>query len=930
MPWVDYQPTGDGRMRLVDDQGGELLAVPTPSVQQMMGEIDARKAAIQTPAPVLQTPAPMVDGIATAQSAPQSMQLDQVGPPVTPAVPAAGGGGGGNPFAPPAPLVNVAPPTGGNPFAPAAPLVNVAPSVGGNPLVPMATPAPAAAPAAPAPPAPAAPAAPAGPIVRAGGGVGGITADEAAAGLYARAAEQELRGSPGVFVPGGTFETGKTVQFAPGPDPAATRARELAEKRLANAQGDLIYVDARKEQELSEAAAAEAQRAAERQKKLEETQARETEKLGAILNDIDAKGKELAAAKVDPDRLINSMSTGRQAILAIGLALGGFGKALAGEDGPSAALQTWREAVANDIENQRYNIEKKRGDLNELGKVYQLTKEQFGNEKMAQEAAYLAGLEVYKAKINRTVAEANAAMGMETQYDENGQIIGSSPYSIKAKAALAALAVEQAKTRESLSQQLNGQIAQQYVTTQDKVTGGKAPNYAKAGELLEKAGKAAGSGAQQVTYEGQKFKIGAFAEAGEGKKLREDLGDIEVLKKDIALLGKELKDNPVGSKTYNKSKVDGLMERISSKGNVVLGQGAKNNDEAARWQSILGGVMTNGVGAVDDMSRWADTMARNKLDQVNATPATQGTKIPLPQTVQDVATGKKTPGGGGVVGRPQAAAPPPSPVVRASGARALPLDRAGAAIVQASTADGDKARGKAVTLAKQHLRESLAAKQLGPSEYKVALQMANDEQFDELLDFLGRMRGATGPVPALTPDEQAALGRSLAASTAIQRAGLADFQTQAGADRALGVGTTVTTKVSTKGPPAVKAGKFVNLQGKKKLWPAPHRPRSPSTAPTTSPSRWPPTRPRRCCGRGSTACRKTRPCRCRRRTAPGRLSRVPKQCSARSCTPPSSAARPTCGARRRKRSSRAPAPRPWPSGRASSTRSRWATATRRW
>ena len=39
---------------------------------------------------------------------------------------------------------------------------------------------------------------------------------------------------------------------------------------------------------------------------------------------------------------------------------------------------------------QKYAIEKKRGDINELGKVYQLTKERFGSEKMAQEAAYLA------------------------------------------------------------------------------------------------------------------------------------------------------------------------------------------------------------------------------------------------------------------------------------------------------------------------------------------------------------------------------------------------------------------------------------------------------------------------------------------------------------------------------------------------------------
>lgn len=928
MAWVDYTRQDDGRLRLVDDQGGELLAVPTPSVQQMTAEIDARKAN------ALATPAPMPDPIITAQNAPQSMQLDQVGPPVTPAVPAAGSGGGGNPFAPPAPLVNVAPPTGANPFAPAAPLVNVAPSVGGSALAPMApaAPDPAATPAA-APPAPAAQPAPVGPIVRAGGAAQGPTPGSVAAGLYFRAAEEEAKGSPGMVVPGGTFPTGHTVQFAPGPDPAATRARELAEKQLGNVRSDLAYVEARKQQELGELATGEAQRAAERQRQMQDIQAREREKLGGLLDELDTKRRDLADAKVDPDRLINGMSTGRQAILAIGMALGGFGKALAGEDGPSQAMQTWKEAVANDIENQKYAIEKKRGDLNELGKVYAMAKERFGDERMALDATYLAGLDIYKAKIARTVAEADAAMGVETQYDENGQIIASSPYSMKAKEAFAAIAVEQARIRESLSQQSAGQVAQQYVTTQTRVVGGKRPNLKAAAELVEKGEKALGESGeqQQVNYNNQQYKLGKFVSPSEGADVRKKLNLVGTLQQQIAR-AQRLRNSLVGvDPLKNKEYVD-IVNGIAGMRSVLIDQGVLQGNEREEFQDLSKSILS-GSDVLNNIGAMADRIAGGYLDQLDAKPIGQGSKVAVPQGLQDAADGKKLPAGGGGGGGGGAAAPskaPPSPVVRASGARALPLDRAGAATLQASTADGDKARGKAVALVRQHLRESLAAKQLGPSEYKVALQMANDEQFDELLDFLGRMRGATGPVPALTPEEQAALGRSLAASTAIQRAGLADFQTQAGADRALGVGTTVTTKVSTKGPPAVKAGKFVNLQGKKKLWPAPHRRRSPSTAPTTSPSRWPPTRPRRCCGRGSTVCRKMRPCRCRRRTAPGRPSAVLRRCSVRSCTPPSSVARPTCGAPRRKRSSAAPAPRPWPSARASSTRSRWATATRRW
>lgn len=795
--WTSYEQQPDGRYRFVDDQGGELYLLPSPSVDAARAEIDARNA----PPPTMQQPlAPeaMPDKIVAIDGPKQSADFAFAPPAANAPAAAPAGPPAGNPLVPPAPVVNVAPPTAGNPLVPPAPLVQVAPPTGGNPLVPGApVAAPAAAPAAPAPEVPIV--APQAPIVRAGGGAGGPTAGDAAAGLYSQAAAAALRGSPGVFTPGGTFPTGKTVQFAPGPDPDATKARERAEKKLGEAQSDLIYVEARKQQEQAELAQAEAVRAQERQKQLQELQAREQEKLAPIFEEIDAKRQDLAASKLDPDKLINEMGSARQALLGVAMALGGFGKALAGEDGPPMAMQLWKEAVANDIANQKYAIEKKRADISTLGQVYQLAKERFNDERMAQEAAYLAGLEVYKAKLTRTVAEADAAMGVETQYDENGQIVAGAPYAMRAKAALAALAVEQAKIRESLSQQAAGQVAQQYVTTQDKVTGGSGPNYAKAAELMEKAAKAGEGGAQQVTYGKQKFKLGSFVEQGEGKKLREDLGDIEATKREVAILEKELRDNPVGSRTYDASRIKGLVERVTSKANVILGQGAKGNEEAKRWEAITSGVLTNGVGAVKDMHTWLDDMARNKLDQVNATPATQGSRMPIPQAVQDAAAGKKVGGGGGIIGLPKQAGAPSAPVVRASGAKASPLDRTGAALVQASTAGDDKTKTKAVELANKSLREALAAKQIGPGEYKVALQMAKDGQYDELLDFLGRMRGTVSTTPQpITPEDQAALARSISAQVALGRVGLAPFQTQAGADKAMGVGAPVTTTISTK------------------------------------------------------------------------------------------------------------------------------------
>lgn len=864
MAWQSYSRQPDGRIKFVDDAGGELTLLDSPSVADQMRQIDAL-----TP----MAPEAVPDGIAVAKSPTMTADYAQVPnqlptQPDAPAQPVPGS----NPLVPPAPLVGApAPPTPGNALVPAAP----------------AAPTPAAAPP------PAVPTAAPGPIARAGTGGGPEDKLKAAqANLLIQQAQEELRGSPGTLVPGGTFPTGSTVQRQLGPDPGATLGREDAERRLGNVQSDLAYVEARKQQELAEMAAAEAARQAERQKRLEDLQARQQEKLGGVLGAIDAKRQEIADAKIDPNGLVNSMSTGRQALTGIMLLLGGFGKALSGGEGPSQAMQVLDDAIKTDVEMQRYAIEKKRGDLNTLGEIYRLTKEQFGDERMAQDAAYLAGLDIYKSKIQKTIAEADAAMGVETQIDENGQVIAGAPYSMRAMEVLARLDVEQARLRESLSQAANGQVAQQFQTVPDKVVGGKAPNRKKAADLLGEAAKVSGTEGQQVTYDGQKYKIGTFVEEGEGKNLRKELGDIQSLKTDIALLQKQLTDHPIGSKTYDKSKVDGLMERISSKGNVILGQGAKNNDEAARWAAILGGITTGGVDAVKDMNRWADNMARNKLDQVNAKPASGAglSGIVLPQDVTDKASGKKPMGGGGGFVRPAPqAGRPTAPVVRASGVRATPLDRAGASLVTATTARDAKVRGKAIEVARSALADSLKANQLGQREYAVALQMADAGDIDGLLQFLGRMRGTVslGPAPSQEDFNRQVSNQILLQE--LRRAGTVPQQ-------ALSTGPSVTTVTVSTGKgggkaPAAPKPKPVSLTGERKLWPKVRRRRPGlwSTDPTISPSRCLPPRQRRSCARGNTVSLRTLPSRCSATTGVGRPLPAPKRCNGRRVLPRESA-----------------------------------------
>lgn len=106
----------------------------------------------------------------------------------------------------------------------------------------------------------------------------------------------------------------------------------------------------------------------------------------------------------------------------------------------------------------------------------------------------------------------------------------------------------------------------------------------------------------------------------------------------------------------------------------------------------------------------------------------------VPQGLQDIASGRVTPRGGGVVGMPRpggGGAPPP--IVRSTGARATPLDVAQASAMQI----GRDKRAVGATLGA--LGEALHTGQLGQSEYNVAVDLAQNGRVDELRGFLGRM-----------------------------------------------------------------------------------------------------------------------------------------------------------------------------------------------
>lgn len=781
MAWDSYDIDPEGAYVFKDAQAGTTFrAAPLPSVQDFAKNLPRAGAAPLEPL----TPAPLPDPITVVQGAPQTMQLAKRDADERAPAPA--------PPKPPAPP----------PAAPEAPQNFTPAEVSSQgPQMSMPEPAPTAAAGGSKGP---------GNIVYTPGmNTGAMTPEQLAGYLHWQASQAALRGSPGVFTPGGTFPTGKTVQYAPGPHPLNTAEREAAEQDVGKVQSDLAYVQSRAAEEQALHAQEQQRQAAERVARLEDIHKRESAKLDEIFGQVEQTQKELASANVDPDRLVNSMSTGRQIGAAIAMGLGALGQALAGDKAPPMAMNVFNDAIAKDIEAQKYAIEKKRADLNSLGQTYRLALDKFGNERMAADAAWLAGSEIVKAKIQKTIAEADAAQGMETQWAD-GKIVAGAPYSMKAKLLLAQLEAEQAAKREALSQAMRGQVAQQYVTTQDKVTGGTAPNYAKAAEEADKAAKSLGGDEQQqVMFGGQRYKLGKFAESGEGKQMRADMVQIENLEGETQKLERILKENPISKELFDSAEFKGVMERLSSGGNVILGQGAKNNDEAKRWESILGSAMRGAPNAVKDMRAWLHDLGQRRLDQLNAKPMGPAGGITPPQRLQDIATGAAKPGGGGVVGLPRAAPPGVAPaIVRSSGAKASPLDRATAAAVQAKTGTGKGAEAAA----RAALRQARDARELDPSEFRRASELVDAGQYDELMSYLGRVRGTISQAGMAQPP-----AAQVNPAVSMMMARLAREATE-GLDSPASVqSVTVTTKGKGKGgAPAVKTPKLTDLSSKKK------------------------------------------------------------------------------------------------------------------
>ncbi|MAG64287.1 MAG: hypothetical protein CMK74_00200 [Pseudomonadales bacterium] len=116
---------------------------------------------------------------------------------------------------------------------------------------------------------------------------------------------------------------------------------------------------------------------------------------------------DLASRKVDPDSWWSKKTTGQRVGYGIAIALAGLGKAIAGRDGPNVVIEMMDRAVDQDIQAQKDNILKRRGDLRDVQGVLAGLFRRLGDMRQAESQARIMLKEQLAFKLEKITQEAN-------------------------------------------------------------------------------------------------------------------------------------------------------------------------------------------------------------------------------------------------------------------------------------------------------------------------------------------------------------------------------------------------------------------------------------------------------------------------------------------------------------------------------------------
>lgn len=319
--------------------------------------------------------------------------------------------------------------------------------------------------------------------------------------------ESSKRAGGGTFVKGGKVQTAEQWQGIAGPNAdtvEAQRANAAEAARLGKTQAAAFAERDAKVAEIAGQQAAYEQQMADVQAEIGQRKATALADIGGQARALQQK---IAAAEVDPNGWYAKKSTGERIGIGVALAIDGIAKGLTRRvGGPNEILTKMAQLQAQDIDLQIKNIDKQRGDLNDLQRIYVQTKEQFGDEALAADATKLAGLAAFKAQIAQEAAKADAVMQTDPVFkrqqladmaemeaamrvalggdtplaqqaaEKRMEVLAAKTRSYSVKARLAELAVEKKMLDDqaALEERMNGAISKSFGFTQDRVVGGSA------------------------------------------------------------------------------------------------------------------------------------------------------------------------------------------------------------------------------------------------------------------------------------------------------------------------------------------------------------------------------------------------------------------------------------------------------------------------
>jgi hypothetical protein len=293
--------------------------------------------------------------------------------------------------------------------------------------------------------------------------------------------------------------------------------------------------------------------------------------------------------------------------------MGAFASALGA--GPNYALQIIDKATDDDIRAQIANIDKKKGDLTELQKLYKLTLDQTGDKIAAEDAMRLAAHSAIDSKL------------AEAQQTAKSEVAASKVQELRAQYEL-----KRVEREAALSERTNGTEAMNFKVipaTSGGMAGGtdKAKLLAMQRDLVSTshgqaamdlaAGGKGGGKAETATLGGQLYELTAVTSAAEGAKVRDKMLSLKGMDEWLAEADKARQQ--YGANLISKAKLDNAIQRYANALSAAEGQGIVKKEELELMREAMTS-LSQGKDVISDLRMSHNRTREGLLEQYGAVP----------------------------------------------------------------------------------------------------------------------------------------------------------------------------------------------------------------------------------------------------------------------------------------------------------------------